>query len=196
MAIMEKYDLILAAEEQFAREVTLGVIVQRPLTVWQYLIPGMFIIDFLRRGSAIRQYTRHFMYPRKLAIDGARATIQGQDEAVLRSHIEEDIRNWLNALNLYTPALHQAQTAVVDLLTDHYSRLLSAVGDNYHQLIKNAYQNRESFKMYLDQITAAEKEVDSEITQKLAENQKLQEKLLTEEKQVQMRRQKIMDQVF
>jgi uncharacterized damage-inducible protein DinB len=50
--------------------------------------------------------------------------------------------------------------------------------------------------MYLDQITAAEKEVDSEITQKLAENQELQEKLLTEEKQVQMRRQKIMDQVF
>ena len=85
---MEKYDLILAAEEQFAREVTLGVIVQRPLTVWQYLIPGMFIIDFLRRGSAIRQYTRHFMYPRKLAIDTAQATIQGQDEAILRSHIE------------------------------------------------------------------------------------------------------------
>jgi hypothetical protein len=196
MVIMEKYDMILAAEEQFAREVTLGVIVQRPLTVWHYLIPGMFIIDFLRRGSAIRQYTRHFMYPRKLAIDTAQATIQGQDEAILRSHIEEDIRTWLNALNLYTPALHQAQAEVVDLLTDHYSRLLNAVGDNYHLLIKNAYQNRERFKIYLDQMTSAEKEVDIEITKKLGENPKLQEKLLAEEKQVQMRRQKIMDQVF
>lgn len=193
---MEKYDMILAAEEQFAREVTLGVIVQRPLTVWHYLIPGMFIIDFLRRGSAIRQYTRHFMYPRKLAIDTAQATIQGQDEAILRSHIEEDIRTWLNALNLYTPALHKAQLAAVDLLTDHYLKLLKADGDSYHLLIKNAYQNRESFKMYLDQITATEKEVDREITNKLGENPKLQEKLSAEEKQVQMRRQKIMDQVF
>ena len=59
---MEKYNMILAAEEQFAREVTLGVIVTRPLTVWHYIIPGMFIIDFLRRGSAIRRYNKHFIY--------------------------------------------------------------------------------------------------------------------------------------
>ena len=37
---MEKYDIIVDAEQQFAREVTLGVIVTRPLTVWHYIIPG------------------------------------------------------------------------------------------------------------------------------------------------------------
>jgi hypothetical protein len=54
---MEKYDIIVEAERQFAREVTLGVIVARPLTAWYYFIPGFFIIDYLRRASAIRQYT-------------------------------------------------------------------------------------------------------------------------------------------
>ena len=44
---MDKYDIILSAEEQFAREVTLGVIVTRPLTLWHSIIPGMFVIDFL-----------------------------------------------------------------------------------------------------------------------------------------------------
>ena len=73
---MEKYDLILSAEEQFAREVTLGAIVARPPSAWFYLIPGMFIIDYLRRGSAIRKYTRHFLFPRKLAVYAARAVIQ------------------------------------------------------------------------------------------------------------------------
>ena len=59
---MEKHNMILAAEEQLAREVILGRIVKRPMAVWSYLIPGMFIIDYLRRGSAIRLYTKHFMF--------------------------------------------------------------------------------------------------------------------------------------
>ena len=83
---MEKYNLIVSAEEQFAREVTLGAIVARPPSAWSYLIPGMFIIDFLRRGSAIRKYTQHFMFPRKLAVDAARAVSQGEDEADAEPH--------------------------------------------------------------------------------------------------------------
>ena len=74
---MEKYNLILSAEEQFAREVTLGAIVAKPPSAFFYLIPGMFIIDYLRRGSAIRKYSKHFMFPRKLAVDAALSIIQG-----------------------------------------------------------------------------------------------------------------------
>ena len=82
---MEKYQMILAAEEQFAREVTLGVIVTQPLTAWYYIIPGMFIIDFLRRGSAIRRYTKHFIYPRKLALEAARVSCESEDESAITS---------------------------------------------------------------------------------------------------------------
>jgi hypothetical protein len=35
---MDKYDMIVSAEQQFAREVTLGVIVTRPLTAWHCMI--------------------------------------------------------------------------------------------------------------------------------------------------------------
>ena len=42
---MEKYTIIVNAEEQFAREVTLGVIVTRPLTVWHSIIPGDRHVD-------------------------------------------------------------------------------------------------------------------------------------------------------
>ena len=76
--IMDKYDIIENAERQFAREVTLGVIVTHPLTAWHYIIPGFFIIDFLRRGSAIRQYTKHFMFSRKLAMDTAVKKMQAE----------------------------------------------------------------------------------------------------------------------
>jgi len=193
---MEKYSMILAAEEQFAREVTLGVIVTRPQTVWHYLIPGMFIIDFLRRGSAIKQYTRYFMFPRRLAIDAARSRFQEQGQSSERSLIEEDVTRWLTALKLFTEALLGVQMKAIDLLTDHYLKLLQADGSSYPALIKNAYRNRENFEDFINQITNAEDEIDEAIIEKVGDDQKLREKLLAEKEQVGIRRRKLMEEIF
>ncbi|MEE8480951.1 MAG: NF038143 family protein [Desulfobacterales bacterium] len=193
---MDRHHMIVAAEEQFAREVTLGVIVQRPMTVWHYIIPGMFIIDYLRRGSAISQYTKHFMFPRKLALDAARALLEGQDKTSVTSQIEDDISTWLNSLNLYSQELLHAQTVVVDLLMDHYLKLLKTDGDTYLFLIKNAYKNRGNYKALIDELTSAEEKVDGKIIEKIGKNKNLKEKLLAEQQQVAKRRQNIMDEIF
>ena len=188
--------MILMTEEKLAREVTLGVIVTRPLTVWHYIIPGMFIIDFLRRGSALRKYTEHFMFPRKLAIDAAQALAQGEDEASLASHIENETRSWLNSLELYTPGLLDAQLAVVKLMTDHYARLLKADGVSLYALIKAAYESRQSFQEHINELSAAEAEVDRELIAKLGETEKLKAKISAEQKQLEERRQKIVEEAF
>ena len=143
---MEKYKMILTAEEQMAREVTLGVIVTRPLTVWHYIIPGMFIIDFLRRGSALRKYTQTFMFPRKLAIDAAQALARGEDKSTLFPHIENETRSWLNSLDLYTPGLLQAQLAVIKLMVDHYAKLLKEDGYSVYALIKRPMKAGKIFR--------------------------------------------------
>ena len=193
---MENYKMILKAEEAMAREVTLGVIVTRPLTVWHYIIPGMFIIDFLRRGSALRKYTEHFMFPRKLAIDAAQALVRGEDEAGVFSHIENRTATWLNLLDLNTPGLLQAQLAVIKLLVDHYARLLKEGGYSFYALIKKAYENRVSFQGFIDALTAAEAEVDRELIAKLGETEKLAAKISAEQEQLKQRRTKIIEEVF
>ena len=193
---MEKYNLILAAEEQFAREVTLGVIVTRPLTVWHYMIPGMFIIDFLRRGTAIRRYSKHFMYPRKLALDAARAIAEGEDKPSTALHFEEDVSQWLNALKLYSPELVQSHLELIDVLVEHYTKLLSAEGNAFYLLIEHAYQNRHNFTAFIDRITAAEKAVDEKVIEKLGGDEKVKAKILAEQQQIEKRRQKILEDVF
>ena len=193
---MEKYKMILTAEEKMAREVTLGVIVTRPLTVWHYIIPGMFIIDFLRRGSALRKYTEHFMFPRKLAIDAAQALVQGEDESEVFSHVENDTGRWLSSLDLHTSGLLEAQLAVIKLLVDHYARLLKKDGYSVYALIKKAYENRASFQGFIDELTAAEAEVDRELIAKLGESEKLTAKILAEQEQLKQRREKIAEEVF
>jgi len=193
---MEKKQIIVNAEEQFAREVTLGVIVQKPPSVWQTLIPGMFIFDFLRRGSAIRQYTKYFMFPRKLALDAAQALLGSQDKAGISSQIETEIENRLNTLNLHSQNLARVQKEVVDFLIDHYLKLLEADGYSYYDLIRNAYPSREEYEKHLDQLSLLEKEVDRTISERLEGNPALREKLQTEAQQIEKRRQKIMNEIF
>ena len=193
---MENYNLILSAEEQFAREVTLGAIVARPPSAFFYLIPGMFIIDYLRRGSAIRKYAKHFMFPRKLAIDAARAIIQGEDEASVRSHLEKDTGAWLSALNLYSEELLKAHLALLDVLNEHYAALLKAEGDSYYLLVGAAYRNSENLQSCLENITTAENEVDRQVIEQLGGNEKIKDKILIEQHQLAKRRDKLLDAVF
>jgi hypothetical protein len=193
---MDKYEIIVNAEAQFAREVTIGVIYLRPVPVWQYLIPGMFLIDFLRRGSAIRKYTDTFMFPRNLALQAARNLSAGQTRAAIEPHLEAEIKNWLASHHLDSPGLVKAQKATVDLLIDHYGKLLQAEGNSYYDLIQNTYPSRESYENYLDQITANENEVDQAILETVGEQQKVKEKLQLEARQVQVRRQKILEDIY
>jgi hypothetical protein len=192
----EKYDIILSAEEEFARAVALGVIVTRPVSVWQTLIPFMFILDFLRRGSVLRHYTQNFMFPRKLAIDAALAINSGEDKENRISWVEEETREWLNTLKLYSQGLHRNQMEVIALLIEHYSRLLNSDGDTYTSLVRNAYNNRENYEAYLSRLSSAEKEVDRAIIEKLGETENLRQRLLAEQLQLEKRRKINIEEIF
>jgi hypothetical protein len=194
--IMEKYDIIVDAEQQFAREVTLGVIVTRPLTAWHYIIPGFFIVDFLRRGSAIRQYTKHFMFPRKLAMDAAVAEMQGENKESIISDLEDNTRIWLESLKLYSPDLVKAHLELIEVLAVHYLKLLTAEGDTFNLLIEHGYQNADNFKQFTQTVTSAENEVDRQVIEQLGGNEKVKEKIEAEQQQIAKRRHKILEEVF
>ena len=92
--------------------------------------------------------------------------------------MREDIRVWLESLNLYSSDLFQAHVTLVELLAEHYLKLLKAKGDTFNLLIENAYQDRDRFTQFIETITAAENEVDRQVIKKLAGNQKVQEKMI------------------
>ena len=193
---MDQYDIILQAEQQFAREVTLGVIVTRPLTVWHTIIPGFFIIEFLRRGSAIRQYTKHFMFPRKLALDAATIEMQAENKKPAVADPADNVRTWLESLNLYSADLVKAHVKLIEVLAAHYPKLLNAEGDAMNILIEHAYQNAENYKQFVEVVTSAENDVDRQVIEHLGGNEKVKEKILAEQQQIAKRRQKILDAVF
>ena len=190
------YDIIVYAEEEFARAVALGVVVRRPLTAWHYLIPGMFIIDFLKRSSEVRRYSGHFLFPRKLALDAAQNICNGDERGGAFSRVSGAVKEWLNSLKLYSGDLHKHQVEVVELLIDHYGKLFASEGDNYHSLVKNAYDTQQHYEAYLSQLAAAEQEVDRAIIDELGESEVLREKLAAEKRQVERMRKKNVELIF
>jgi len=188
--------LVLDGEESFARAVALGIIVKRPPSAWHFLLPGMFLFDFLRRSSETRRYGDLFLFPRKLALKGALDMLNGEDRKEILSRIEDDIKHWLVSLNLYSERLHRRHMDVIDLLVDHYSRLLHAEGDDYPGLIKDAYQARESYEAYLDRLGTAEQEVDHAIVEIRGETREIMERLRAEQVQVMELRTKEINRIF
>jgi hypothetical protein len=188
--------LILDGEESFARAVALGVIVKRPLSPWHFLLPGMFLFDFLRRSSETRRYSDLFLFPRKLALNGALEILNGEDRKEILSQIEDGMKHWLVSLNLYSERLHRKQMDVIDLLVDHYSKLLDAEGNDYPGLIKGAYPARESYEAYLHRLSAAEQEVDHAIAEIRGETREIMERLRVEQVQVTELRTKEVHRIF
>ncbi len=192
----KKYDTVLFAEEEFARGVALGVLVKRPITPWHVLIPGMFILDFLRRSSEIKRYSNLFLFPRKLALALALDTSKGEKmkNGILRA--EEEIRQWLTSLQLYSGGLQREQMKVICLLFDHYSKLLNAEGKSYHSLVRNAYKTRENYEAYLHQLASVEKRVDQVIAEIRGETQDIWDRLQAEQVQVEELRKKEIERIF
>ena len=85
---------------------------------------------------------------------------------------------------------------VVTQLMVHYTKLLQSEGDTYYDLVRNAYMGQSDYQTHLSQLKAFEQEADRAIIEKLGETEKLREKLLAEEEQLERMRQKRIDEIF
>ncbi|MFZ7111163.1 MAG: NF038143 family protein [Desulfatiglandales bacterium] len=191
-----KYQIILGAEESFARVVALGVQVTRPSSVWHYLIPGIFIFDFLKRNAEIRKYSFHFLFPRKSALTTARGILRGEPREDALSRAEREIRSWLESLHLVSESIVRSQTAAVELLVEHYHRLLAAKGETFEDLMVDAYGIRETYEAFLSRLVAAEEAVDNALKERFRDNEKVRDRLEAEKSQLKEQRRKQTNRIF
>jgi hypothetical protein len=192
----DTYRIILEAEESFARTVALGVVVKKPLTPWHFIIPGMFIFDFLRRNSETRRYSELFLFPRKSALHGAFDVLKGDDRKQVLSRVEEDIRQWLISLKLYSERLLRGHMEQIHLLIDHYIALFQAEGNSYHELVRNAYKTQDQFVGYLQRLAAAEQEVDGAVAEIHGKTPEIWQCLRAERVQVEEMRGKELERIY
>lgn len=161
-----KIKLIMEEEISLAREVALGVIIKKPLKAWLYMIPGMFIVDFLRRGKEIRRFSDHYMFPRKLAMETIQNDAEDKMEDNMLPEHERSIIARTTSLGLFSEELQNLYSSLLRAIIDHYRLLITAEGDTFADLVHNAYNDRSRYDAFIEKVLSIEKDIDDAITQR------------------------------
>lgn len=165
-----KYEKILSQERSLAKTVANGVIGQNPVGVWDVLIPIVFLFNFLSFKRARETFALNFMFTKKLALEAAFNMIKrelNKEEAM--TQIKDKTSQILasDKKGIYSVKIRQKQMREIELLIDHYYRLLNAEGKDYATMVKNTYKNRKDFAAFIMQLEQVEKEVNRAATQTL-----------------------------
>ena len=158
-----KYENILAQENTVAKAVARSVIGESSVTVWDVLIPIIFVFNVLKFKRAREIFALNFLFTKKLALQGAFDMIKtGQSRedslAQIRNRTSEILASDKKAI--YSIKIRQKQMREVELLLDHYTRLLNSEGKDYSSMIRNAYLTRKGYVAFAKQLEGIEKEVN------------------------------------
>lgn len=157
-----KYESILSRERSLARAVAISAVKAKPITVWEVTIPVIFFFGYMRLKSTREIFTQNFLFTKKLALEAALEMIKkGQPREEVMSRIEDKTSSLLISVKkgVYSEEIRQMQLKEIDLLINHYCRLLRAEGRDYASLVINAYKSQKDYSTFLGQLKETEKQV-------------------------------------
>ena len=158
-----KYKSILSRERSLAKAVASAVIDTPSISVWEIMIPILFLFNFLRFKRARETFSLNFLFTKRLALDAALEMVgKGNTKEEAKFQIRAKTGNILAAdkKGIYSSKIRQRQMNEIELLMDHYCRMLKAEGKDYLAMVKNAYQNSGEYAAFLKELERAEKAVN------------------------------------
>lgn len=169
--LRKKYNHIYNYERFIGNSVALRVIEAKPIGVWEFLIPVVFILHFMRNKQSREVFIQNYMFTKLQALDAAFNMLKkGLSREDALSAIQEKTRALLTApqtREIYSETIRQQQINEMDLLFDHYRKLLGAEGQDYDTLARHAYGIRKDYLLFHQQLTSVEKKVSDAARQTL-----------------------------
>jgi len=168
-----KYNIIHSEERRLAKAVAKRVVKLPDITVWVFMIPFIFFYSLLRYKRVSETFVLNFLFTKKLALEAARDIKKGQPRHDVIARIDDRTSGILDSdtKGIYSEQIRSRQISEINLLLDHYLKLLEAEGNSYQTLVKNAYQTRESYEAFLHQLIPAEKAVNQAAIQTVGETE-------------------------
>lgn len=158
-----KHKSILSRERSWAHSVVMAVINAKPITVWEVMIPVLFIFNYARSKSDRELFSKNLLFTKELALNAALDMVKNnRSREVVMSQIDEKTRGLLSSVKngIYVEEIRKKQIGEIDLLIDHYCKLLRVDGNDYSSLVINAYKSLEKYTDFLLQLKKVEKEVN------------------------------------
>jgi hypothetical protein len=162
-SLNQKFERILARERSLAHSVARSVVIPRPIGVWEFMIPVIFILNFMKNKQVKELFIQNFMFTKKLALQAAFDMINSErsrEEVMVQ--IEEKTGKILaseETQGIYSNEIRREQIKEIGLLIDHYCKLFETDGKDHSSLVAHAYQNRQSYTAFVEQLKSVEKQV-------------------------------------
>ena len=160
--LKKKFEMILAHETATARSVALAVIQPKPFSVWEVLIPIIFIFGYMKSKETREVFAQNVLFTKKMAMQAAFDMLKkGQTRESVMERIRSKTREMISEIpgGIYSAEIRREQLKEVDLLVDHYCRLLNSEGQDYDALVFNAYRTPQRLTDYFEQLQKAEESV-------------------------------------
>ena len=197
--LKKKFNHIYNFERFIGNSVAMRVIQSKPIGVWEFLIPIVFILHFMRNKQSRELFIQNYMFTKRHALDAAYKMLKkGLSREDVISGIEDKTRALLTApetQGIYSETIRQQQMNEIDLLFDHYSKLLGAEGQDYDALTRNAYGSRPNYLIFHQQLKSVEKKVSDAARQTLGPKADVDTLLRIEKTTEEIRRSRI-EQIF
>lgn len=162
-SIKEKFKSIRAHEQAWAYYLVKSFRPQRPISVWEVLMPIFLIFNYARAKADRDTFVQNVLYTKELALKAARdMVIKGLTKDAAMAPIDEKTRALLESVpeGIYSELIRQKQLLEMDLLIDHYCRLFQADGSDFDSLVLRAYTDRAEYAAFIDRLKAAEHDVN------------------------------------
>jgi hypothetical protein len=165
--------MILSHETAVARSVALAVIQPKPFSVWEVLIPILFIFGYMRSKEQREVFAQNVLFTKKMALQAAfdmfkKDHTRETEMEQIRSKTREMIATIPGGI--YSAEIRQEQLKEIDLLVDHYGRLLNSEGDDYDSLVFNAYRKPQRLSDFFERLQEAEERVGRAAHNTLGDN--------------------------
>ena len=147
-----------------AQSVAVSLIRPKPLTVWEIMIPVIFILNYMKLKHSREIFVQNQMFTKKMALDAALDMLKkGASKEKVMEQIQAKTEELVSSVpgGIYSDDIRRQQLIEIDLLIDHYSRLLNAAGKDYAALVIHVYQTADSYSSFLEALGTAEKDVIS-----------------------------------
>jgi len=160
--LKKKFDIILSREQRMARAIALKAIRPKPLSVWEVTVPVIFIMGYMRAKADREVFSQNMLFTKKLALEAALDMIRtetSQADALIK--IEHKTQDLLSSVpdGIYSEDIRREQFKEIELLIAHFCRLIQAPGGDYAALVVHAYQSRDGYSRFNEQLAAAENAV-------------------------------------
>lgn len=153
-----------------AKSVAIQAIKPKPFSVWEVMIPVIFILSYMRARENREIFAQNLLFTKKMALEAAFDMVKKeQSREVVMNRINSKTESLLSSVpdGVYSDAIRQEQLKEIDLLIDHYCRLLKAAGKDYAALVMEAYQTKAAYIDLQEKLKAAEKKVTEAARQTL-----------------------------